>query len=391
MVEKHLHIVCYDVPYPTDYGGVYDIFYKIKSLYEEGVRIHLHCFEYGRGIQPELNKFCNEVIYYDRLPAFKCLTSNLPYIVCSRANQSLLDNLKKDNYPILMEGIHCTYYLHTGDLPGERCFVRLPNVEHLYYNKLAETTSSLPKKWYYKRESRLLFSYEKSLADKADFWTISQKDCVYFQINLGYSTIDNMSIYVPEYHPVWQSGKGTFCLYHGNLAVDENEYAAIWLLENIFSDLKIPFVIAGHNPSGRLEKLAHKQLHTCIVSNPGDKELEDLIRKAQVNILPSFNLTGIKLKLINSLYNGRHCLLNTSGVDGSGLEACCTIANTSAQMKQEVQRLFNLPYTIEAFDRRMKALKATFGNKRNARQMIGWIFEGKPTYPGSVEQEMYID
>ncbi len=382
MADKHLHIVCYDVPYPVDYGGVFDLYYKIKTLSEAGVKIHLHCFEYGRGRQPELEKYCVEVNYYERLSAFKSISTTLPYIVCSRANVQLLANLKMDNYPILMEGMHCTYFVHSGDLPRERCFVRLPNVEYNYYSKLAETTSSLPKKLYYQRESKLLYNYEKGLADKADFWTISQKDCDVFQYELGYQKIDNLPLYLPDYNPVWKGEKGGFCLYHGNLAVDENEYAATWLLEEVFSKVKIPLVIAGKNPSKKLEKLSHAQLHTCIVSNPSDKELEDLIRKAQVNILPSFNNTGVKLKLINALYNGRHCLLNASAVEGSGLDDCCTIANTCSNMQKEVERLYELPYSYYNFEHRMKMLDSIFNNDRNAKQMIGWIFGGEPTFPG---------
>jgi hypothetical protein len=387
MRDKHLNIVCFDVPYPANYGGVFDLFYKIKSLHQSGVKIILHCFEYGRGKQPVLEQYCEAVHYYERMPVYKSISSTLPYIVGSRANKELLLNLNKNTYPILMEGIHCTYFLHTGDLPKERCFVRLPNVEYLYYNKLSETATSLPKKWYYQRESKLLYAYEKSLADKADFWTISQKDCDVFTGELGFSKIDNLPLYLPEYKPVWKGEKGSFCLYHGNLEVDENEFAATWLLEKIFSEVEIPFVIAGHNPSGKLERLAHKEMHTCIVSNPSDKELEDLIRKAQVNILPSFNNTGIKLKLINALYYGRHCLLNESGVEGSGLADCCTIANTSSKMKSELLRLYDLPYTLYTFEHRMQKLNATFNNERNAAQMIGWIFGGEPTYPGYVQQK----
>lgn len=382
MSEKHLHIVCYDVPFPVDYGGVFDLFYKIKTLSEAGIKIHLHCFEYGRGQQPELNRYCVEVNYYERLSAFKSISATLPYIVTSRANEQLLNNLKKDDYPILMEGMHCTYFVHSGDLPRNRCFVRLPNVEHSYYGKLAETTTSLPKKLYYQRESKLLYAYEKGLADKADFWTISQKDCDIFTNDLGYGKIDNLPLYLPEYAPVWKGEKGSYCLYHGNLGVEENEFAATWLLENVFNNVEIPFVIAGKNPSKKLEKLAHAQLHTCLVSNPSDKELEDMIRKAQVNILPSFNNTGIKLKLINALNYGRHCLLNASAVEGSGLDDCCTIANTCANMQKEVSRLFDQPYTYYNFEHRMEMLKAVFNNRRNARQMIGWIFGGEPTYPG---------
>ena len=62
-MEKHLHIVCLNVPYPVDYGGVFDLFYKLPAMQAAGVNIHLHCFDYGRGEQQELNKYCVSVNY----------------------------------------------------------------------------------------------------------------------------------------------------------------------------------------------------------------------------------------------------------------------------------------------------------------------------------------
>ena len=35
-------------------------------MHKLGIKIHLHCFEYGRGQQPELQQYCEEVIYYHR-------------------------------------------------------------------------------------------------------------------------------------------------------------------------------------------------------------------------------------------------------------------------------------------------------------------------------------
>jgi hypothetical protein len=51
-MTRHLHIICLNVPFPVDYGGVFDLFYKLPALHDQGVKIHLHCFEYGRGEQP---------------------------------------------------------------------------------------------------------------------------------------------------------------------------------------------------------------------------------------------------------------------------------------------------------------------------------------------------
>jgi glycosyltransferase involved in cell wall biosynthesis len=389
--DYHLHIVCLDVPYPVDYGGVFDLFYKIKSLNEAGIKIHLHCFEYGRGQQEALNQYCEEVHYYSRLMGLTGFSNSLPYIVKSRSNETLLANLQKDNFPVLMEGIHCTYFLHTGQLPKERCFVRLHNVEYEYYHQLWETSTSGLKRIYFKRESKLLKQYEASLAGKATFWTVTEKDLEVFNKELGYESVDYLPLFLPDYFPEWSGEHGNFCLYHGNLSVPENEFAAIWLLQEIFSELEIPFVLAGKQPSNNLEKLAHQHPHTCIVANPDQREMEELIKKAQVNILPSFNSTGIKLKLINALNYGRHCLVNEAGVEGSGLNSTCEIANSKAEMKAAIQRLYNQPFNYFKYEERQELLKATFNNQRNARQMISWIFENEPTIPGVVAERMQRD
>ena len=382
MDERHLHIVCLDVPWPVDYGGVFDLFYKIKSLCEAGIKIHLHCFEYGRGQQAELDKYCAEVFYYERLLGHKGLAWSVPYIVASRANKNLLKNLLKDDHPVLMEGMHCTWFVHNGDLPRKRCFVRLHNVEFQYYRQLAETTGSLFKKIYFARESRLLRKYEAGLKDKADFWTVTDKDLKVFTDELQYNSIDFLPLYLPPYEPVYHGEMGSYCLYHGNLGVAENEEAAMWLLQEVFADLPVPLVIAGKNPSKKLETLAQAHPHTCLVANPDEKGMQDLIQKAQVHILPSFNSTGIKLKLMNALYNGRHCLVNTAGVEGSGLDCCCEIADSREEMRAAVQILTGKPFTLYNFEHRVEQLQNLFNNKRNAEQMIRWIFGGEPTRPG---------
>ena len=53
-MDKHLHIISFDVPWPADYGGVIDVFYKVKALHDIGVKVHLHCFTYGRQSQDEV-------------------------------------------------------------------------------------------------------------------------------------------------------------------------------------------------------------------------------------------------------------------------------------------------------------------------------------------------
>ncbi len=149
VLDKHLHIICFTVPYPVDYGGVYDLFYKLVALHQQHIKIHLHCFDYGRGPQAELNKYCENVHYYKRHTGLRALSATYPYIVSSRKNEVLTQRLLADDYPILMEGVHCTHLLNDSRFANRHCFVRLHNVEHIYYYNLFRNSRSLIKKIYY--------------------------------------------------------------------------------------------------------------------------------------------------------------------------------------------------------------------------------------------------
>ena len=85
-MSLELHIVSFDIPFPANYGGVVDVFYKIKALHQLGCKIHLHCFEYGRERSLELNKYCESVHYYRRDENKLNFLKKEPYVVVSRAN-----------------------------------------------------------------------------------------------------------------------------------------------------------------------------------------------------------------------------------------------------------------------------------------------------------------
>jgi hypothetical protein len=369
-LDKHLHIVALDVPWPANYGGVVDLFYKLKALQLLGVKIHLHCFtQPGRKPQEELNKYCETVNYYQRKKSIGSFSLTLPFIVSSRKNDELIATLKKDNYPVLLEGIHCTYYLHTGELQNRKVAVRLHNVEFEYYKQLAKNEKSFFKKLYFLNESRLLHKYEKNIANKAGFIAVSEHDMEVYQKLFNAKDIYYLPVFIPHTLAVGKDGKGCFCLYHGNLSINENETAVKWLLQNVFDKSVIPFVIAGKDPSPALMQLAHQHKHTCIIANPTEKEMQDMICKAQVHVLPSFNNTGVKLKLLNALFNGRHCLVNKAGVDGSGLDSVCHLASDAASFKKAIEEIYQQPFTEQEREKRQGLLQTIFSNEENAKKL----------------------
>ncbi len=373
-MENHLHIICLNVPYPVDYGGVFDLFYKLPALQKQGVKIHLHCFEYGRGEQPELHKYCESVDYYPRKNGLASFSIKYPYIVKSRSNKRLLETLSKDNYAILMEGVHCTYLLNDKRFTRRKYFVRLHNVEHIYYRHLYKNETSPLKKGYFLWESLLLKQYEKCIAKKAAFIPVTQKDAAIYK-KLGCDKVSFLPLFLPGWKVNTEAGKGSFCLYHGDLSVAENEKAATWLLKHVFNDLTIPFVIAGKNPSAGLSRLVERKNTNCLIANPDGNEMQDLITKAHINLIPSYNSTGIKIKLLNALFNGRFCIVNPVTVDGTGLEKACYIATVAQEFKTAIHELYDKTFDQEEIAIRHHLLDTMFDNDSNAKKLVEQIWE----------------
>jgi glycosyltransferase involved in cell wall biosynthesis len=371
MSLQHIHIISLDVPYPVDYGGVVDLFYKIKTLHQQGIKIHLHCFtKPDRKPQAELDNYCETVNYYPRNTSISAFSFYIPYMVNSRKSDELLSNLQQDNYPILIEGIHCTYYLFKRYFGNRKVIVRLHNVEFEYYNYLAKNETNLFKKIYYHYESFLLKKYEKALAKTNIFLAVSAHDVDLYKKEFNATNCTFLPVFTAQQLVTAKDGKGNFCLYHGNLSINENTEAATWLIKNVFDKINLPFVLAGKNPPKKLVDLAKKNNNICLVTNPSQKDMEDLIVKAQVHILPSFNNTGVKLKLINALYCGRHCIVNDKGVAGSGLQSLCHIANTAEEIIESVQRLYQISFTQQEIENRQGVLQRLYNNEANATTLI---------------------
>ena len=369
--DYHLHVISFDVPYPANYGGVIDVFYRVKALSEAGVKVHLHCFEYGRGRAEVLDR-CHEVKYYKRNTSFWKQFSSDPYVVASRRSEALVQDLLKDDYPILCEGLHTTAVLGDSRLNGRRIFVRAHNVEHDYYQLLAESEPTFWKRWFYRMEARKLRRYEPVLMKAAGIFAITQKDTEYFNAHYG------NALHVPGFSALSkvcsETGRGDYVLYHGNLSVAENKKAAEWLVKNVFSKLDVPCVVAGLNPPDRLRRLCKPYPRIALKANLGDAEMMDLIRNAQVNVMVTDQPTGLKLKLLNALYNGRFCLVNDDMVRGTSLGSLCVVAQEPERFISEIKRLMKEDFTEDDIEERDEALKELYRNEENAQTLIQTIF-----------------
>jgi len=373
-MDKKLHIIAFDVPYPPNYGGVIDVFYKIKSFSESGIKITLHCFEYNRSHTLELEKYCEKVYYYKRQTGLLPNLSLLPYIVISRKNNTLINNLLVDSSPILFEGLHSCYYLNDKRLKSRFKIYRESNIEHVYYFHLFLAQKNLIKSAYFLIESIRLYFYQKNLQAANLILAVSKKDTNYLKRCFPLIKVVFLPSFHANAHVIAQEGSGNYVLYHGNLSVQENEKAAIFLLKNVFNDLPIRFVIAGLHPSTRLKSWVAKYPLVELYDSPNEQTMHDLIHNAHIHMMITFQRTGLKLKLINSLYSGRFCLCNSQMLWGTDLDQLCVVANSAIDIKAAVARLLNETFSAENLKKRRAILDQSFSNKINSEKIICLLF-----------------
>jgi hypothetical protein len=371
-LEHILHIVSFDVPYPPDYGGAIDIFYKIKALHELGVKVHLHCFEYHRKRNRILENYCRSVHYYPRYSGIKYFISNIPYIVKTRNDKYLTDNLMNDSHPILLEGLHSCLILAEGGAAGKKILVRTHNIEHEYYRNLASLEKNIGKKIYFKTEAAKLKYFEKILAQAKIILPISLPDYDYYN-----SRFEGKTHYLPPFHPydkcIVRPGTGNYILYHGNLSVNENAEMAAFLSEKVFSKIPGMCVMAGKNPGKDIQNVAKRFGNINIILNPSETEMTTLITEAQINIIPSFTATGMKLKLIAALFAGRHCITNRKMIEGTGLENLCHVGESADEMIELINGLMKIPFSTEMIKKRNEVLTSKISNTNNAKTLLQLI------------------
>lgn len=373
MEITHLDIVSFGVPYPPNYGGAIDVYYRIVSLQQLGVRIHLHCFTYDDK-QPaeEIERLCEKVTYYKRERGIWTLLTKLPYVVATRMPQSLLANLSSGKGPILFDGLHTCGFVGREELSHRASIVRMHNIEWEYYMFLCQTSSSWWRKLHFKRESAKLRRFERKIVHKADgIFAISTGDRRYFA-----SRHKNVQVLRPfhQYEKVMVlPGEGDYVLLHGDLSVEDNlsvaeELAAICI------KLGLRYKVAGRSPGeegiGRLQKLENAELHL----NVSAEEMLTLMQNAQVQIVDSSITSGFKLKLLSALFTARHVVVRNVLVSNNLHKVVHTYTNRS-EVASLLIPLMQQPVSQKDIATRKSVLLPDFSNAANASELIKLLSE----------------
>ncbi len=357
-MNNKIHVVSFDVPFPPDYGGVLDVYLRAKGLKQLGYSVILHCYEYGRGRDHDFSEIADQIYYYDRKIGMRSVLSNLPFIVKSRNSQALLNRLLEDDFPVLLEGQHSTFWMKELLKSDRKVAVRMHNIEWQYYRDLAKGAKTTSERLFFGMEARKLRKHENQLK-KAALLCISETDQAYYT-DLGFQ-----AYYLPvtiNSDLVLEPLEGeTFALFHGNLSVAENQEAIDRLIrENKTNKIDLPLVIAGKNPPAGLVKKIEAQCWKCI-PNPSDAELNDLMRSCSLHLVIGFKSSGIKLKVIRALLTGKPCIATKEMIGTPALEKHCEIWDPVLPLADKLKSVLAENSVSE---NRLQELEEEFGVER---------------------------
>lgn len=344
------------------------MYYKIRALHEAGCHIILHAWSYGgRQVSEELKAMCETVYTYPRRTGWRGLHPSLPYIISSRQHPELLRNLQRDRNPILFEGIHCSALLHQNKLKNRLTLLRLHNVEHQYYRALGTHHTGFVQQLYAYFEAGRLQTYEQQLPKAGHYLHISKTEYEWFHKRFPNRSHQVLPAFHANREVSSRTGIGTYALYHGNLDAAENRMAVDYLLREVWPLENINLIIAGRNTKGYTLSPDHSLV--TLISNPTEEELDRLLHEAQVHVLPAMQDTGMKLKLLNTLYRGRHVLCNSRMLAGTGLEKILPVADEAQAMRNLIAERMNAPFTDEMAQQRRDMMQP-FDPHTLAKQLL---------------------
>jgi hypothetical protein len=144
-----------------------------------------------------------------------------------------------------------------------------------------------------------------------------------------------------------------YLLYHGNLSVAENQNVVKYLLKHWQNDFP-PLYIAGKSAHAfsSLVRTPNIQLFDQVE----EKQLNQLIKHAKANLMLTFQPTGFKLKLINSLLLGGFCIANEQMLSGTTLQNTCLVAQNWEQLTEHITAIGNANWGAKEEQTRQEAL-----------------------------------
>ena len=380
-------LLCNKSPYPPSEGGPMAMNSVIMGLIEAGHNVKVMAFnsnKYHVDIEniPEDYRTKTRIEFIDInlrikvFEAFKNLFSNESYhvkrFISEDFKNRLIEVLEAEKFDIVqLEMIYMAPYIDTiREHSNAKIVMRMHNVEHKIWERIAKKTVFFAKRWYINHLARTLRKYEMGILDELDgIAAITLTDAAYFRRVTATPVIDlPFGVDIAKFNPVFEvEDKPTF--YHiGSMNWMPNEEGIKWFLNNVWGDVvkRVPeakLYLAGRNMPKWLLKKNHKKNIEVVGEVP---DAHEFVNQHNVAIVPLFSGSGMRIKIIESMALGKTVITTMIGAEGIQYTEFedIIIADNEPKMVENICRLFKHPEEAEAIG-------------LNARRLIEEVYDNK--------------
>ena len=145
-------------------------------------------------------------------------------------------------------------------------------------------------------------------------------------------------------------------------------------LIDIYKDSKYKLVIASSYKNTKVITEISKYNNISFDTLREQDDLHHLLESAHINALPTFQNTGIKLKLLNTLRQGKFVIANDPMIQKTGLETLCEKANSKAEFLSKTAKLLDQNFE-GSFEKEREKLLENFDPDTSATKIIKLIFK----------------
>ncbi len=328
--------ICNKSPWPPNEGGSIAMNSIIEGLLDAGHTLKVlavNSDKYSVDIKdiPEeyLKKTGFETTYLKLKPnpihAFLNLFTNKSYniqrFISTDMEQTIIRILKDNEFDIVnLEMLHTTPYIDTiRKHSNAKIVLRAHNIEHLIWERVSASTRNPLKKFYVNHLARTLKLYELSVLKKVDgIAAITSTDGDYFRKhnpNLPVADIPFGVIEKGEPPVVEEEYPALFHI--GSMNWIPNSDGIRWFLEDVWPliNSKLPglkFYLAGrHMPEWLLQR---KDPDVIIIGEVDDAR--EFMCSIPIMIVPLLSGSGIRIKIIEGMQEGRTVISTTIGAEG---------------------------------------------------------------------------
>src|SRR5688572_603140 len=355
--------LCIRVPYPPADGGSIAMHSLGQSLIKQGAEVKLLAMNTSRhhikldSLPADYRtKTKIEAVDIDtRIKPFAALKNlftsesyNIKRFDHRAVHQKLRIVLAEENFDVVQfESLFAAPYLQTvRENSKAKCVLRSHNVEHVIWQRMADSSTNFLRKKYLRLLARRLKTYESEMTGKFDAILPMTKDDakIFSEIN---SAVKQKIIPIgldPEVYPYDENRKDAHSIFHlGAMDWMPNQEAVEWFLEKCWHEIKKNFPSLKLYLAGRGFPDSLKIDDSNIVYDEAVSNAVDYMKSKSVMIVPLLSGSGMRVKILQAFALGLPVVSTTIGAEG--IE--CTdgeniiIADSPSDFSKAVLKLMN--------------------------------------------------